>query len=84
MTGAKAYIVTREGVYRHEILGVYLSFKEADKRAELCSADDGYHEYQVTEVTLDKDKEDDDTDIGLSAWRARSCVRRKSGDMTNA
>lgn len=51
----KIYTITREGKYRHEILGAYVSVyaamevacKETQKEDE-----DGYHEYQVSELEI--------------------------------
>lgn len=57
----KMYIVTREGVYRHEVLGLYVDIpaakeaacKETDKENE-----DGYHRYLISEIEVGVDCED--------------------------
>jgi hypothetical protein len=45
----KVFIVTREGVYRHEIEGVYLTEAEAREKAleALKSQGDDYHSFDV-------------------------------------
>lgn len=57
------YVVTKEGVYRHEIMGVYKSKLQAIARADFCRSKewDFYHTYDVTEWVLGKDgKYDED------------------------
>lgn len=46
------YIVTKEGVYRHEILGAFFSIEEATSVAEkACMGDiDDYHVYDVNKL----------------------------------
>lgn len=46
------YIVTKEGVYRHEILGLYKSEHQARQRAVECSQteSDGYHDFTVSKI----------------------------------
>jgi hypothetical protein len=51
----KIYLVTAQGIYRHEIGAVYGSEERARAYAQLC-ADfdvDSYHEYHVIECELD-------------------------------
>jgi hypothetical protein len=57
----KLYIVTREGVYRHEILGVYDTKEAAEKRAQWGTDHDidNYHGYRVGECELNEDLKDD-------------------------
>jgi len=50
----KVYIVTREGVYRHEIIGVYLTLKST-RRAAITALDaehDSYHDFHVIEYNV--------------------------------
>ena len=49
----KIYIVTREGIYRHEILGLYLDPKESEKNAYLAisSAKDDYMDKKFVGLT---------------------------------
>ena len=56
----KIYVVTREGIYRHEILGLYLDPKESEKNAYLAisSEKDDYHEIFVMACETDKPIED--------------------------
>lgn len=46
------FIVTKEGVYRHAILGLYKSEHQAKQRAIECSKSesDGYHDFCVSRV----------------------------------
>ena len=44
------FIVIKEGVYRHEIKGVYGSLSAAEARAGCLSADDDYHSFEVYEA----------------------------------
>ena len=46
------YILTREGVYRHEILGVFSCLDEATKWCETAIREDSddYHEYYVNTI----------------------------------
>jgi hypothetical protein len=48
------YIAIKEGVYRHEIVGVYDDVNKAIERAkELCDAEpDDYHNFDIGECTL--------------------------------
>lgn len=51
----KVYTVTKEGVYRHEILGIYTGLNQAMAAAESIAGhvdEDGYHAYQVGESEL--------------------------------
>lgn len=50
----KLYVVTREGVYRHEIVGVYDRQDIALEAAKTAIAeeDDDYHDFNVGECTL--------------------------------
>jgi hypothetical protein len=52
----KLFIVTTEGVYRHEILGVFSNVEKARKCAENASEQesDGYHEFHIGIADLDK------------------------------
>ena len=56
----KIYVITREGVYRHEILGLYHDSKEAEKRAygAIAAEPDGYHQVCVMVCETDKPIED--------------------------
>ena len=54
------YVVVREGVYRHEILGL---FSDADKAKDVahtaCEKDvDDYHTYDIYKGTVDQTVED--------------------------
>lgn len=48
------YVVTKEGMYRHEICGIYDSEDLAINRAEeVCKAEhDDYHEFYVLQFDL--------------------------------
>lgn len=48
------FIVTQEGKYRHNILGVYTEERSARKRALQCAKleVDGYHDYQVSTAII--------------------------------
>lgn len=56
------YIVTCEGVYRHEILGIFdneeSAWKEAEERAK--NDVDDYHNYDVSKCVLNNACEDVD------------------------
>lgn len=54
------YAVVKDGVYRHEIVGVYGSYELAEKRAvEVCKAEgDDYHAFDVLQFSLNVDVED--------------------------
>ena len=56
----KIYVITREGVYRHEILGLSHDSKEAEKRAygAIAAEPDGYHQVCVMVCETDKPIED--------------------------
>ena len=56
----KIYSITREGVYRHEILGLYCDSQEAEKRAYVAIAAerDDYHQVCVMVCETDKPIED--------------------------
>ena len=70
---AFVYIVTREGVYRHEIMGVFDSEKSADDHAvaSLEREHDDYHDMGVyrfkmnDEIVLTPDTKNDDNDAQL-------------------
>lgn len=51
------YVVTREGVYRHEIIGIYSNEKLAIDRAKSIKHDN-YHTYNVSSCVLNKNIED--------------------------
>ena len=48
------FVVTRQGIYRHEITGVYFSKGSAVKRAKKCLSEehDDYHEYDIYKIPL--------------------------------
>jgi len=50
------YTVTKEGVYRHEILGIFSTLAEAKKAANSNAEidNDNYHTYDVTRFKLGK------------------------------
>lgn len=50
-----SYIVTKEGVYRHDILGIFTSKKAANDHADVCSQaeEDDYHNFLVAEYEVD-------------------------------
>jgi hypothetical protein len=54
------YAVVKDGVYRHEIVGVYGSYEFAEKRAvEVCKAEsDDYHDFLILQFGLNIDVED--------------------------
>ena len=54
------YAVIKNGVYRHEISGVYESYELAEKRAiEVCSnEEDDYHDFLILKFGLNVDVED--------------------------
>ena len=64
------YAVFREGVYRHECLGIFTNTERAIERARECAAGDGddYHVYQVSAVALDTPVDD----LGALAYECRS------------
>lgn len=51
----EAYIVTREGVYRHEIIGVFTSHNLANAGAmrAIQVDEDSYHRYIVRKYEID-------------------------------
>ena len=57
---AVLYVVSREGVYRHEILGIYRTQVMAEARAKEVAMHepDGWHDIQVSTATLDRDFSD--------------------------
>jgi hypothetical protein len=57
---ALLYILTYEGVYRHEILGVYSSKDKAFSAAErlILVEDDGYHDIEVGVCRVNTDIND--------------------------
>ena len=48
------FVVTREGVYRHEIVGIYDRYDYATEAAlvAISEEDDDYHEFNVGKCTL--------------------------------
>jgi hypothetical protein len=54
------FVVTREGVYRHEVLGIYRDSVDAGSRALQCANEekDGYHEYVVWFAKVDEAMQD--------------------------
>lgn len=62
------YVVTREGVYRHEILGAFFSIEEAKRVAEKACTDDtdDYHVYDVNKLVEGATVEDAETKIRVS------------------
>jgi len=54
------YLVIQQGVYRHDIRGVYTGKDRAIKAAERSAAEDrdDYHAYEVHETDLDQYVED--------------------------
>lgn len=49
------YVVTRKGVYRHEILGIYTKHEDALDRAKLVAKqEDNYHTFDVSRCELDE------------------------------
>jgi len=54
------YVVTREGIYRHEILGVCSNLKKAERLREevLIEEPDGYHEIAMGSIPLNTKVED--------------------------
>jgi len=49
------FVVTRQGVYRHEIMGIYTTRGKAFRaaKAALKAEPDNYHTFNVTEISLD-------------------------------
>lgn len=63
----KIYVVTEEGRFRHDILGIFHNPGAAECCAESAAAlSDGYHEYDVN--AADEDKAIDDV-IPLVGYR---------------
>lgn len=68
MRGKEVFLVTKEGVYRHEIMGVYLTQQEAQKRAIAIAGQDtdgwknrdgdGYHQFAVCKAVIGDDIQD--------------------------
>lgn len=56
----RIYLVVQQGVYRHDIRGVYTSSDKARKAARRAATEDkdSYHEYDVYEATPDEYVED--------------------------
>jgi len=54
------YAVIKDGVYRHEITGVYGSIELATNRAVECckSESDDYHEFLILQFGLNVDTDD--------------------------
>ncbi len=62
MNGNKIYVVTREGVYRHEILGIFDKRHLAELAADEISQSEGddYHYITVNEAPINQKIEDVD------------------------
>jgi len=58
--GATVYLVVQQGVYRHDIRGVYTSLDAAKVAAKRAAVEDqdSYHDYEVHETTLGEYVED--------------------------
>ena len=56
----KLFIVTKEGIYRHEILGVFSNIEKARKCAKIAYDNevDKYHGFHIGITDLDKNIED--------------------------
>lgn len=55
----KLYVVTKEGVYRHEILGIYTKIDLAQKRVEeVDKLGDGYHSIEIGTCNINEPIED--------------------------
>jgi hypothetical protein len=54
------FVVTKEGVYRHEIVGIYTDKGRAMGEAEVAikAENDDYHEFYVSECEADKPIDD--------------------------
>jgi hypothetical protein len=54
------FIITREGVYRHEILGLYTDYTTACEVADECarSDKDTYHTYVVSGIVVNQKIDD--------------------------
>ncbi len=50
------YLVVQQGIYRHDIRGVYTSVEAAVVAAKRAAAEDrdNYHEYEVYQTVLDQ------------------------------
>ena len=64
----KVYIITREGIYRHEILGVYRHLKDATRACEKAILDekDDYHEILLSVAEVGKPIRDA---MAIRDWR---------------
>ena len=62
----KVYIVFMEGIYRHDMRGVYADFFSAvDRALECCREEgDGYHSWAVAVSTVGVAMEDSRYEIG--------------------
>lgn len=58
----KLYVVTREGIYRHEIVGIYDTKTKAKNRAiSVCKAEqDDYHRFYIMVCKYNEPIEDGD------------------------
>jgi len=65
------YLVVQQGVYRHDIRGVYTTAEAATVAARRAAAEDrdDYHDYTVYETTLDQYVEDVDTTPGIPEFK---------------
>ena len=80
---SNVFVVTKQGVYRHEICGIFKLLKDARKCATKCITDehDDYHDFHIyeleTEVQLyvDEDRDFwDNQDVLLETYQ-------REGDM---
>ena len=70
------YVVTREGVYRHEIMGIFANPSDAERCALRCLKEeiDDYHRFWILRLPLNKDiplgklKEDERWETPYMDW----------------
>jgi hypothetical protein len=71
------YLVIQEGIYRHDIRGVFSSLEAARERARQCAAEDcdDYHAYVVSSMRLDEGAEDSSEPIASYAQKGGRGVK---------
>lgn len=75
----KLFVVTREGIYRHEILGIYEEQHAAEQRAKEQAANDmnqdTWHQYTVWETVANEPTDDLLTLVSEFEYSPQACAR---------
>ncbi len=76
------YIVIQEGIYRHDVKGIFTSLEQAKSRAVECGEDqedDGYHTYCVCPAEIDTPIDDVKTMAEYEGKRKHTWKRASTG-----